>query len=215
MIDIAKLYSDAFFKGRSRYHWRAPIVCSAVVSALDHVHTFDPMSAVDLGCATGDLVKGFLDLGLDAWGIEGGVAAAPYLAVEDTWRVQFHDLRHPLPEWVKLPDLPQFPSRFDVVTCFEVAEHLEPEAADQFVETLTDLSDYLITSACPPHPHKPPTKYHLNEQPPEYWDEKFAARGFSRDTNVENFLLAAWYPWRKKYGIAAYWQNLLCYWRPA
>lgn len=207
MIDIDRLYGEAFFRGRNRYHWRAPIVCAGILNALDHVHTMAPKDTVDLGCATGDLVQGFLDLGLEAWGVEGGRGAEKFLACP-SYRVNFCDLREPLPAGV-LPD------KLSFLTCFEVAEHLEPEFADQFVETLTGLSDHLITSACPPHPTKKPTKYHYNEAPPEYWDEKFEARGFVRDGKVEKFLLGVWYPWRKKYGIAAYWQNLLCYRRSA
>lgn len=210
MIDIEKLYGDAFFKGRHRYHWRAPIVCTSIVRIMEHVYGEAPKSAVDVGCATGDLVQGFLDLGLDAWGIEGSPAAFPYLAVEDTWRVQFHDLRQPLPEWVKLEGLPLFPSRVDVVTCFEVAEHLEPEAACTFVKTLVSLSNHLVISACPPDVNgRPPTKYHLNEQPPAYWEHLFSREGFKRNQDVEALFKEAWHPWRKKYGIAAFHMNLL------
>lgn len=209
--DIDTLYGDMFFKGRHKYHWRAPIVCKAVVHAMKHAHDFVPKSAIDLGCATGDLVQGFLDLGLDAWGIEGSKAALPYLAVNPTYRVQFHDLREPLPKWRKLANLPEFPTRVDVVTCFEVAEHLEEEFADQLVETLCSLSDYLVLSACPPDPNgRKATKYHPNEQPFEYWYQKFAARGYVPDFDVFKFLKVSWYQWRKKYGIAAFWQNLLC-----
>lgn len=214
-VDIDKLYSDKFFSGRSKYNWRAEIVCSAVVEAMRINHDLTVTSACDVGCAIGDLVQGYLDLGLDAWGIEGAKAAAPYLVCPKE-RVAFHDLRKPLPPDGVAWRSPQEASvsrwpRSDVVTCFEVAEHLEPEYADQFCDTLCRLSDHLVISACPPNPNgKPPTKYHLNEQPRDYWYKLFADRGYDQDQETERLLTTMWYPWRHKYGIAAYWQNLLC-----
>jgi hypothetical protein len=187
-----------------------------VVAIMEAAYGTALKSAVDVGCATGDLVQGFLDLGLDAWGIEGSPAAAPYLACPPE-RVAFHDLREPMPDGGfrtsgdnPLSLIRTMPTVFDVVTCFEVAEHLEPEAAPQFVDTLVSLSDHLVISACPPDPRgRPATKYHLNEQPREYWEELFAARGFRRNGTVEQHFLNAWHPWRKKYGIAAFHMNLI------
>lgn len=208
MIDIQKMYGDKFFSGRHKYHWRAPIVCASVVAIMETVYGNAPKSAADLGCATGDLVQGFLDLGLDAYGIEGSAAAVPHLACPVD-RVLVHDLREPLPAFMRAP-WTVFNEKLDVVTCFEVAEHLEPEAAPTFVDTLVSLSDHLVLSACPPDVNgRPPTKYHLNEQPPAYWEHLFSREGFKRNQDVEALFKEAWHPWRKKYGIAAFHMNLL------
>lgn len=215
--DVDKLYNDGFFKGRHRYHWRAPIVCASIVKAMQTVLQIKAETAVDVGCATGDLVQGFVDLGLGAYGIEASRAVIPHLVCHKE-HIAFHDLRDPLPEdsirWAEpgklVAEVVHFPS-VDVATCFEVAEHLEPEYADTFVETLTKLSNVLVISTAGPDPRgKPPTKYHQNEQPPEYWYEKFAKHAFVRHRELENVLRTAWHPWRHKYGIAAFWQNLRC-----
>lgn len=213
-VNIQKLYGDGFFRKRHRYSWRAPIVCQSVVDVMRIEHGLEVKSACDVGAAVGDLVQGFLDLGVDAWGIEGSTAAEPYLECPRE-RMAFWDLREPLPpdgvEWVDgtTARVTRFP-RVDVLTCFEVAEHLEDRYADTFLDTLVSLSDHIVMSACPPHPTKRPTKYHPNEQPREYWYEKLAARGYARDEAVEKFLTVSWYPYRGRYGIRAFWLNLLC-----
>lgn len=199
MIKIEKLYGDGFFKGRKKYNWRMPIVCGAVVAIMEEAYGKRPESACDVGAAIGDLVQGFVDLGLDAYGIEGSEAAAPYLVCAPE-RMAFWDLRKPLTA----------AEPYDVVTCFEVAEHLEPEYAETFVDSLTGLSDHLVMSACPPNPDgRPATKYHLNEQPREYWEKLFQAKGFKRSPRIEAMFLQAWHPWRRKYGIAAFHQNFI------
>jgi len=202
MIDTEKLYPASFFEKRARYTWRAPIVCGSIASWFE-LNGWPLESAVDLGCAIGDLVQGFLDLGIEAFGFDGSAAARPYIVCPtDRWDVL--DLRKPLGSAFE-----EF--HVDVCTCFEVAEHLEEEYADQFIENLCCLSDVIIMSACPPHPTKKATKYHPNEQPIEYWIEKFDAAGYAENESMYNFFRKAWAPWRKRYGIAAFWQNLVCF----
>lgn len=206
MIVTDELYPDAFFKGRSRYNWRAPIVCQSLVDMYRKFYGKEPVCVADLGCAIGDLVQGFLDLGMDPFGFEGSEAARLHIVCPpDRWGVL--DLRKPISDDDVTPEL----LPFDFITCFEVAEHLEPECANMFVRNLTDLSPVCVTSACPPHPTRKATKYHLNEQHPQYWDEKFGFRGFFRRNDIEAYLKECWFPWRKKYGIAAFYQNLLVY----
>ncbi len=65
--------------------------------------------------------------------------------------------------------------RFDLAISLEVAEHLSPESADSFVESLTSYSDFIAFSAAIPHQGGVD---HRNEQWPKYWWERFAQRGF-------------------------------------
>lgn len=58
---------------------------------------------------------------------------------------------------------------------FEVAEHLRPEKAETFVETLTRHSDLVVMSAAP---EGQGGDGHFNEQPPEYWIGLMGGRGF-------------------------------------
>jgi hypothetical protein len=66
--------------------------------------------------------------------------------------------------------------RFDLVQTLEVAEHLPADCADLFVDNVVGHGDVVLFSAAVPHQGG---EHHVNEQPPEYWRAKFAARGYS------------------------------------
>ena len=70
--------------------------------------------------------------------------------------------------------------KFDVVWCFEVAEHIHPTYADVLVETIARHGDHIVLSAAQPGQGG---CGHLNEQPPEYWIDKFRQKEFK--LNVE------------------------------
>jgi len=77
-----------------------------------------------------------------------------------------HDLSTPL-------DLKK---SFDLVQSLEVAEHLPEGKAELFVDNLIRHGDVILFSAAVPHQGG---EHHVNEQPPEYWRRKFAARGYA------------------------------------
>lgn len=96
-----------------------------------------------------------------------------------------HDLSTPL----------HLKRRFDLVQSLEVAEHISPEHADIFVENLTRHGDVILFSAAVPNQGG---EHHVNEQPPEYWREKFSGRGYEvfdwvRGRIVDNREVKAWY----------------------
>jgi hypothetical protein len=64
---------------------------------------------------------------------------------------------------------------FDLCCSIEVAEHLPEESADVFVETLCGLSNTIFFTAAVENQGG---HGHINEQPNEYWIEKFSAFGF-------------------------------------
>ena len=200
--NLADIYSPKFFRGRSKYHWRWPLVCGVIHYMW---RASNPKSAIDVGAGAGDLVKGFLALDYDAYGIEGLDACRQYLVCPQD-RMIIHDLRDPIDMaahgW----------SRFDICTCWEVAEHLEPEYADMFCENLCLLSDRLLVSACPPNPRGHPSGGsvgHWNEQPNEYWEKKFRSRNYLRHKKIEQLFRDLLHPWRWKYGIKAFYDNVL------
>ena len=65
--------------------------------------------------------------------------------------------------------------RYDLAMSLEVAEHLPEEAADTLVDSLCKVADVIIFSAA--HPGQG-GDHHINEQPVEYWEEKFAHHGY-------------------------------------
>ncbi|WP_342779074.1 class I SAM-dependent methyltransferase [Cereibacter sediminicola] len=126
-----------------------------------------PRSVVDLGCGRGTWLKAFREtgakrtLGLDgAWNTPGNMVdpAIDFRAVD-------------LNRSFSLPD----GERFDLAMSLEVAEHLEPAAAETFVASLTGLSDVVMFGAA--FTAQGGTD-HLNEQRPSYWAGLFMKQGY-------------------------------------
>jgi len=194
MESLNSIYKESFFGKRYKLHWRAPIFCKAVESEIDF------KSVVDVGCADGDLVKQWVDDGYDAYGLEGSISAAKF-SVAPQARQIWHDMRIPI-----------FPLlTFDLVVSLEVAEHIEPEYTDVYVENMVALNKrnsdtgILLSAATPGQGGH----YHVNCQLPEYWEEKFGRHRYKRNTIVENNIKSRIAPWKDGAGIKAFYHNLL------
>jgi hypothetical protein len=92
--------------------------------------------------------------------------------------------------------------RFDVVQSLEVAEHLPRSRASEFIGTLTAHGPLVVFSAAVPGQGG---EHHINEQPLEYWREKFRERGYIaidcvRPEVIENPRIQHWY----RYNIILY-----------
>lgn len=122
-----------------------------------------PSRVIDVGCGPGIYLMPFKEAGIEVYGVdacprkEGG---GKLLKPSEFKRV---DLRFPY-----VPEL-----RFDLAICFEVAEHLPEHYADRLVDTLSDCADIVIFSGAVPGQGG---TYHMNEQPHEYWLNKFKER---------------------------------------
>lgn len=125
----------------------------------------EPKRIVDVGCGQGAWLSVFREHGVtDVLGVDGEwVDPANLLIPRERFRQW--DLRQPL-------DLGE---SFDLAVCLEVAEHLPPEQADSFVESLTRLAPIVLFSAAIPDQGG---VGHVNEQWPDYWVERFARHGF-------------------------------------
>jgi SAM-dependent methyltransferase len=76
----------------------------------------------------------------------------------------------------------------DLAYSFEVAEHLPPELGDRLVRFLAALAPTVVFSAA--HPGQGGTG-HINEQPREYWAERFEQQGMRPDRDAEDALRTA------------------------
>lgn len=123
-------------------------------------------SVLDIGCARGTWLNAWREQGVrHVLGIDGSYVSMDDLAIP---RECFFatDLAKPI-------DLSR---KFDLVQSLEVAEHIPAASADVFVENLVrHSSGVLLFSAAPPGQGG---EFHVNEQPYDYWRQKFRAHGF-------------------------------------
>jgi hypothetical protein len=183
------MYKGRYFSRRNSLAWRAEPLCDAVCEVLN------PTSVIDVGCAVGDLIKEFDKRHIMCYGIEGSVNVVPYLMVEKE-KVFIKDLRVPL----------NLGLSFDLAICFEVAEHIDKECDDQFVENLSELSRRILISTAPPEQGG---HGHINCQPYNYWIYKFVSRGYLQIQSISARIKKALEPWKHKKGIKAYYDNLM------
>ena len=171
-------------------------MCKAVFDA------YKPKTVIDVGCAIGDYVKGFLDLGVDASGLEGAKDCLPYLMIPRE-RLLLWDLREALPLakagiW-----------KADVALCLEVAEHIEEEYSENFFYNLAHLSDQVVMSFCPPG--KGGGHYHVNEQESAYWISGMARQGMVYRRGKAEEVREGWAVVASKKAMRSYDQHLLCF----
>ena len=159
-----KKYDSNFYKefDKEGFTHSAERVLSVVAESLPPIK-----SAVDVGCGTGywlqtlkanhqtETVKG----------IDGRWVDRQYLKIQEEDFLEADMAK-------ALPDMKQ---RFDLAISLEVAEHLPPERANEFVNYLTTLSDFVLFSAATPSQSG---TNHLNEQWQDYWADIFEKKGY-------------------------------------
>lgn len=125
-----------------------------------------PTSVADVGCGTGSWLRQYIEAGLtDVLGVDGFLPEEALSLVPASATLLF-DLSKPL-------DLGR---RFDIAQSLEVAEHLPSESAPDFVQSLIDLSDFVVFGAAVPGQGG---TNHINEQWQSYWISLFQARGYA------------------------------------
>jgi len=122
-----------------------------------------PQSVLDVGCGTGRTVMQLQQLGINVVGIEASRLAIGCCPRQDL--ILRHDLR-------KKIELYRW---FDLVWCFEVAEHIHPRYVNIFVGNLVRHSQIIALSAARPGQGG---EGHFNEQPQSYWEQKFSDYGY-------------------------------------
>jgi len=123
-------------------------------------------SLLDVGAGHGAWAAEWLAAGVkNVVAVDGDYVQPDQLAIPKK-NFRAHDLSTPL-------DLKK---SFDLVQSLEVAEHLPEGKAELFVDNLIRHGDVILFSAAVPHQGG---EHHVNEQPPEYWRRKFAARGYA------------------------------------
>ena len=172
------LYDEPYFKRLNR---RVRPSVRAVVPEI--VRSFSPSSAVDIGCGDGQWTIALAKRGVRAIGVDSAEVARE---------------KHSLATFLQR-DLTQMgPGSIgssDICLCLEVAEHLPPAAADPLVGLISSSSELVLFSAAIPNQGG---TGHLNEQPHDYWIERFVSRGFIPNQTWRNRFdecssVAPWY----------------------
>ncbi len=122
-------------------------------------------SVVDVGCGDGTWLATFQKFGVsDILGIDGDYVEQDFLQIPPE-RFQPMDLAKPF----------HLGRTFDLAISLEVAEHLPPETASDFVRSLTGASPAVLFSAAIPHQGG---QNHINEKWPDQWAALFRERGY-------------------------------------
>ncbi|MFI5329502.1 MAG: methyltransferase domain-containing protein [Desulfobaccales bacterium] len=153
-------YSNDFYENRVKYTLDSAKEIIPIIIGL-----IKPKSVVDVGCGTGEWLSIFKQYGVTTvLGIDGDYVTPKNLKISDQEFLPF-DLKKPL----------RLERESDLVISVEVAEHLPPECAEMFIESLTRLGPIILFSAAIPFQSG---LHHLNEQWPDYWEELFRKQNY-------------------------------------
>jgi SAM-dependent methyltransferase len=136
-----------------------------------------PSKVLDAGCAMGLLVEALRDRGVEAYGIDVSEHALANVRADVAPFCSRRSIVDP------------FEERYDVITCIEVLEHLDPGDEAPALDNLCARTDVVLFSSTPLDFTE---ATHLNVQPPEHWATAFASRGFFRDFELDPTVATPW-----------------------
>jgi SAM-dependent methyltransferase len=149
-------------------------------------------SVVDVGCGEGVWLAAFRRHGVgEILGIDGDYIDRGRLQIPECC-FQPADLSKPL----------TVAGVFDLAVSLEVAEHLPPESAAGFVESLTRLAPVVLFSAAIPFQGG---THHVNEQWPDVWAALFQVHEYALVDCIRKRI------WRDEAVSASYAQNTLLF----
>lgn len=133
-----------------------------------------PLTVIDIGCGTGAWLKVFKEHGAQIHGVD--FSGDGHQLIDESEFEQWDLTKHFIPD-----------HKYDLAISLEVAEHLDEEYADVFVNNVARCSDNILWSAAVPGQRG---LHHVNEQFPSYWIPKFERLGYKVNGD---FRLQFWY----------------------
>lgn len=157
-----RAYSQEFYVSRhEKTIHSANTILSILLERIPAVH-----SAVDVGCGVGTWLSVLREKGAkDIQGLDGSWVDKDLLVIPQTCFKQVD---------LSKSDI-ELPQRYDLAVSLEVAEHLPTDRAEEFVASLTALSDYVLFSAAIPLQGG---TGHVNEQWQHYWVKLFGVMDY-------------------------------------
>lgn len=149
------------------------------------VRDIRPGSVLDAGCAIGLLVEALRQRGVEAYGVDISEYAIQNVPASIKPYCRQGSVAEP------------FGRRYDLIVSIEVLEHMDQAEAERSVANFCAHSDDVLFSSTP-FDYREPT--HFNVQPPQYWADLFARRGFYRDVDYDVTFLP---PWAARYRRSA------------
>ena len=149
-----------------------------------------PETLADVGCGEGHLIRVAARLEIQSFGIDNNLPVGERF--ENGVLERF--------------DLTRFQTfkKYEMVLCWEVAEHLPFDAANNFCTLLADMTErILIFSAAQVGQGG---AGHLNEQPLSYWREKLESHGLIYQQLETSFLSYVW----RNIAPVAWWYGKNC-----
>lgn len=154
------------------------------------------ISVLDLGCAGGGFVESLIEDGCIAVGLEGSdyslkIKRAAWATIPDN--LFTCDISKPF----ILHTGDGKPYKFDVVTLWEVIEHIETYDLPQLFENMRNhmRSGALFIMTTPRTFNRYPRSgvdHHRTRKPAEWWDETITAGGFERQPQFEDHFGRFW-----------------------
>ncbi len=175
----ARCFDENYFQhGCGRPYERSPEWLQFFAGIAERiVRDIEPHTVLDAGCAMGFLVEALRERGVEANGI-------------DISEYAIGRVRDDLKPFCRLGSVSDpLPQRYELVVCIEVLEHLPKPEAEKAIANFCASSDDILFSSTPLD-YREAT--HFNVQPPEYWAEQFAVRGFVRGVDFDASFITPW-----------------------
>lgn len=189
-------YSSTFYDGQRDASVRS---AERVVPYLTDL--LAPQSVLDVGCGVGGWVRAFKSAGVTtAHGVDGPWARESGLLIPEVDFSEFDFLHAPTPY---SPE--GLLERYDLVTTFEVVEHLPHNRAADLADFFATKADAVVIGGAIPGQGG---SHHINEQWPSYWAKLMSERGYKACDFIR---FALWddddiLPWYKQNSIG-YFKN--------
>jgi len=159
-----KIYDRAFFENANEVKTSSARKVAEIIFSYYNFQT-----VFDIGCGMGLYISELKKLGKDVLGCDASKAAIQIKPKE-------------IPIFLTDVTKPIFlDQRFDLVMCFEVAEHIKNVYSRQLVKNCTGFSDTVLFTAATVGQGG---VGHINEQPREFWCDLFRECNFQYDMEL-------------------------------